>query len=91
VSNKNSANLPKILNFCEICLILLFFGLKSWAWRSFENIQKLLKKHNQSHIPVFWGQLDESQRENLLVQIQELDFAKIEDWTSNFVQNPHSL
>ena len=52
--------------------------------KSFENIQKLLREHNQSHILSFWGQLGESQRKNLLVQIQELDFAKIEDWGANF-------
>jgi len=44
----------------------------------------LLKEHNQSHIPAFWGQLEESKRKNLLVQIPELAFATIEDCAANF-------
>ncbi|MHC4691399.1 MAG: UTP--glucose-1-phosphate uridylyltransferase [Planctomycetota bacterium] len=51
---------------------------------SFENIQKLLKKHNQSHILSFWGDLGESERKDLLEQIQELDFEKIADLAANF-------
>jgi hypothetical protein len=46
----------------------------------------LLKEQSQSHIPAFWGQLDESQRKNLPVEIQELDFATIEDCSANFVK-----
>jgi hypothetical protein len=46
----------------------------------------LLKEQNQSYIPVFWGQLDESQSKNLLVQVQEFDFATIEDCAGNFVK-----
>ena len=58
--------------------------------RSFENIQKLLKEHNQSHIPAFWWQLDESQRNNLLVQIRKLDLVKIDDWLENLVKKAPS-
>ncbi|NIP24349.1 MAG: UDPGP type 1 family protein [Phycisphaerae bacterium] len=50
---------------------------------SFENVEKLLKKHNQSHILSFWGELGESERKNLLGQIQVLDFAKIADLAAN--------
>lgn len=58
--------------------------------RIVKNIEKLLKKHNQSHLFAFWGQLDESQRNNLLGQIQELDLAKIDGWVANFVKKPIS-
>ena len=54
--------------------------------RTFENIKKLLKKHNQSHLLAFWGQLNVAERRNLLTQIQQLDFAKIDDWVANFVK-----
>lgn len=57
---------------------------------SFENIQKLLKKHNQSRILSFWGELDESERKNLLGQIQELDFVKIDDWVEKLVRKSPS-
>jgi hypothetical protein len=49
----------------------------------------LLKEQNQSHIPAFWGQLDESQSKNLLVQIHGLDFATIEACSANFVKKSH--
>ena len=55
--------------------------------RSFEKTyRKLLKEQNQSYIPAFCGQLDESQRKNLLEQIQELDFATIEGCAANFAK-----
>ena len=54
--------------------------------RNFENIQKLLEEHNQSHILAFWEQLNEDEKQNLLVQIQGLDFAKIDGWVGNFVK-----
>lgn len=53
---------------------------------SFENIQKLLEKHNQNHLLAFWEQLNEGEKQNLLAQIQQLDFVKIEDWVVNFVK-----
>ncbi len=56
--------------------------------RTFENIKKLLKKHNQSHLLAFWGQLNAAERRNLLAQIQQLDFRKIDDWVANFVKPP---
>jgi UDP-N-acetylglucosamine/UDP-N-acetylgalactosamine diphosphorylase len=34
----------------------------------------------------FWEQLDTAQRQNLLAQIQQLDFAKIDYWIANFVK-----
>ena len=51
-----------------------------------EGIEKLLKKHNQGHLLAFWEQLVPAQRQNLLGQIQGLDFAKIDDWVAKYVK-----
>jgi UDP-N-acetylglucosamine/UDP-N-acetylgalactosamine diphosphorylase len=57
---------------------------------TFENAQKLLKKHNQSHLLAFWGRLDESQRKSLLSQIRELDLVKIDGWVEKLVKKAPS-
>ena len=54
-----------------------------------ENIQTLLKKHNQSHLLGFWKQLDEHQRQNLIAQINQLNFQKIDRWVADIVKNPN--
>ena len=54
--------------------------------RNIENKKKLLEKHNQSHLLAFWEQLNEAEKQNLLAQIRQLDFAKIDDWVANFVK-----
>jgi len=54
--------------------------------KTFENTKKLLRKHNQSHLLAFWEQLSAAERQNLLAQIQQLDFPKIDDWVANFVK-----
>ena len=51
-----------------------------------EDIKKLLKRHNQDHLLAFWEQLNAAERQNLLAQIQQLDFPKIDDWGANFVK-----
>jgi len=51
-----------------------------------ENIKKLLKKHNQGHLLAFWEQLDAAQRQNLLAQIEELDFSEIDGWVTNYIK-----
>jgi UDP-N-acetylglucosamine/UDP-N-acetylgalactosamine diphosphorylase len=51
-----------------------------------ENIKKLLKKHNQGHLLAFWEQLDPIQRQNLLAQIEELDFSEINDWVASLLK-----
>jgi UDP-N-acetylglucosamine/UDP-N-acetylgalactosamine diphosphorylase len=58
--------------------------------KNLENIKKLLKKHNQSHLLAFWEQLGPAERRVLLAQIQSLDFPKIDDWVANYVKNPVS-
>ena len=54
--------------------------------KDFNQIKKLLKGHNQSHLLAFWGQLNPSERQNLLVQIRQLDFSKMDDWVDNYVK-----
>ena len=58
--------------------------------RTFENTQKLLKKHNQSHLLAFWGHLGAAERQNLLAQIRQLDLPKIDDWVAKFVKKSFS-
>jgi len=58
--------------------------------KTLENIEKLLKKHNQSHLLAFWEQLDAAQRQNLLVQIGQLDFSRIDDWVASVLKKSTS-
>jgi UDP-N-acetylglucosamine/UDP-N-acetylgalactosamine diphosphorylase len=58
--------------------------------KSYEKAKKLLKNHHQEHLLAFWDQLDKGRRQDLLAQIQRLDFDKIEVWTNNFIKNPAS-
>jgi len=60
------------------------------AKKKIENIKKLLRKHGQNHLLAFWEQLDKAQRQNLLAQIQQLDFAKIDHWVTNFANKSAS-
>ncbi|MFC1737910.1 UTP--glucose-1-phosphate uridylyltransferase [Planctomycetota bacterium] len=55
--------------------------------KRFENLQKLLEKHNQSHLLAFYGQLPAEKQEKLLSQVEELDFGKIDEWVSSLVKN----
>jgi len=55
-----------------------------------KKVEKLLKKHNQSHLLAFWKQLNTDQKNSLLAQIHALDFSKIDDWVADFVKNPDS-
>jgi UDP-N-acetylglucosamine/UDP-N-acetylgalactosamine diphosphorylase len=57
---------------------------------TFEKIEKLLKKHNQSHLLAFWERLNPAQRQNLLVQIERLDFSEIDEWVADYIKNPAS-
>jgi len=53
--------------------------------KTYEDIKKVLKEHHQGHLLAFWDQLNTTQRQDLLAQIQELDFAKIDYWVANCV------
>jgi len=54
--------------------------------KDIENTKKLLKNLNQGHLLAFWEQLNPAQKQNLLSQIQQLDFEKIDDWVANLVK-----
>lgn len=56
----------------------------------FEETKKLLRKHNQQHLLVFWEELRDEQKERLLKEIGQLDFSKIDLWISKYVKNPIS-
>jgi UDP-N-acetylglucosamine/UDP-N-acetylgalactosamine diphosphorylase len=56
-----------------------------------EDVKKLLKKHHQDHLLTLWDQLDTVQKQNLLAQIRELDFAEIDDWVANCLNNSASV
>jgi UDP-N-acetylglucosamine/UDP-N-acetylgalactosamine diphosphorylase len=56
--------------------------------KSYEKIKKLLKNYHQGHLLAFWDQLNKDQKQNLLAQVQRLDFEKIDFWVTNIVKNP---
>jgi len=58
--------------------------------KTLENVIKLLKKHNQGHLLAFWEQLNPAQKQNLLAQIQRLNFSEIDDWVASYIKNPAS-
>jgi len=43
-----------------------------------EQIKSILKKYNQEHLLHFWNELDELQKEKLLLQLSNIDFAKVD-------------
>lgn len=55
--------------------------------KNLKNIKNLLKKHRQSHLLTFWDRLNTAQQQNLLSQIQQLDWPKIDNWVANLVKN----
>ena len=60
------------------------------AKSTFEDITRLLKEHSQGHLLAFWGQLNRAQRQDLLAQIEQFDFSKIDDWVAEYVKKPVS-
>jgi UDP-N-acetylglucosamine/UDP-N-acetylgalactosamine diphosphorylase len=56
--------------------------------KTYKDIEKLLKKHGQSHLLAFWDELDTDQKSSLFAQIQQTDFEKIDEWVDQFVKNP---
>jgi len=59
--------------------------------KTFENTQKLLKKHGQGHLLAFCSQLGAAQRDVLLAQIERLDFSKIDDWVARYIKTSDSV
>ncbi len=52
--------------------------------------EKLLKKHSQEHLLRFWSELSTSRKQDLLAQIEKLNFDKIDEWVSNLVKKSTS-
>ena len=59
--------------------------------RTYEDIEKLLKRQDQSHLLAFWDELDTTERSSLLAQIRRLDFGIISDWVVKFITKPDSI
>ena len=64
-----------------------------YSYKTYEQIKQLLTEHGQSHLLMFWDQLDSDQKQKLLEQIQDLNFIKIDRWIDQFIKNyqPHTL
>jgi len=79
-------------NFLNIsCFIpLKFESSQVMTGNNVNKIEKLLKKHHQTHLLAFFEQLNTDQRNSLLAQIHALDFPKIDDWVADFVKNTNS-
>jgi len=54
--------------------------------KTYENTEKLLEKHGQSHLLAFWDELDTARKRSLLAQIRQLDLEKIDNWIEKFVK-----
>jgi len=83
--------LSNFLKNRPICLKSLFSGLliaEMATKKDFENLKKLLRRHNQDHLLAFWDQLDQGQKHALLAQIEQLDLPKVSEWVDIFVKNP---
>ncbi len=54
---------------------------------SYQQIVKLLGKHDQGHLLSFYDQLDPHRQQDLLEQIRQLDFSAIPGWIEQYVLN----
>jgi UDP-N-acetylglucosamine/UDP-N-acetylgalactosamine diphosphorylase len=52
----------------------------------FEGIRKKLAQHHQEHLLTFWTRLSPDQRQELLAQIQDLDFDRMDEWVEQLVK-----
>jgi UDP-N-acetylglucosamine/UDP-N-acetylgalactosamine diphosphorylase len=53
-----------------------------------DKARMLVKRHRQGHLFGFWDDLNAAQKQNLLTQIEQLDFKKIDEWVADYVKNP---
>lgn len=56
--------------------------------KKYEKTLETLKKYNQQHLLKFWNELDNSSREKLLCQIEQIDFNSLESKINEYVKNP---
>ncbi|MCK5557283.1 MAG: UTP--glucose-1-phosphate uridylyltransferase, partial [Candidatus Hydrogenedentes bacterium] len=54
-------------------------------------IQKKLETHGQGHLLAFYEELPPERREQLLEQIQGINFDQLEDWIERYVRRPPRL
>src|SRR4030065_1598912 len=59
--------------------------------KNFEKTKNMLKKHNQEHILNFWQELNPTQKQHLLAQIEDLDLPAIDSWVSKIIKKPVSI
>lgn len=52
----------------------------------YKKVKILLEKHHQQHLLSFWGELDASGKQQLLEQIEGLDFQAIDGWVAELVR-----
>jgi UDP-N-acetylglucosamine/UDP-N-acetylgalactosamine diphosphorylase len=52
-----------------------------------KKLKNVLKKNSQTHLLGFWERLSPSQKEDLLIQLSQLDFAQVNRWRTDFVLN----
>jgi UDP-N-acetylglucosamine/UDP-N-acetylgalactosamine diphosphorylase len=57
----------------------------------YAKVKKLLEKYNQSPLLTFWSQLNEKQKHNLLIQIEQLEFDRVEENINRYIRNPAPL
>lgn len=59
--------------------------------RRHERLEDLSKKHGQGQLLSFWGGLGPSERQDLLGQLEQLDFSKIDYWVNNLVTKAEAM
>jgi len=56
-----------------------------------KNIKELLQEHSQNHLLAFWDYLSPDQRQDLLTQLNSLDWPKIDGYVAACVKNTPSV
>lgn len=51
-----------------------------------QNVKKMLQRHSQKHLLAFWKGLEPGQRDDLLAQLDPLDWSKIDEWVAKYVK-----
>jgi UDP-N-acetylglucosamine/UDP-N-acetylgalactosamine diphosphorylase len=57
----------------------------------YEKIYPLLQQTSQEHLVRFWDELADSQKENLLDQLEKLDYKHIPQWIEQYVKKDNPL
>lgn len=52
-----------------------------------ESLKNRLNEHYQDHLLAFWSDLNSSQKDDLLAQVQELDLDAIREWVEQLVKS----